>query len=94
MVDCIGGTIAGQHPNMTCSRHRVRINLRVNDWQGYDPYVAESYFNVCHEMGHAVGLWHAGTISGSCMHSYGGNLGAHATDISGYERIELNGHYK
>jgi hypothetical protein len=86
IAECIG-TTAGSDPNATCSRSQVRIDQYTGS-----PYVAgiaESPYNLCHEIGHSVGLRH--TTSNTCLKRYVD--GGSATFINQAEINELNAHY-
>ena len=95
IADCTG-TLWGGHPNMACSHHRVRINLYHNPYAGYRVEIATSKRTLCHEIGHAVGLWHHNSNI-TCMEQWEdgtGDLEDYGITISSTERSELNGHYK
>lgn len=84
LEDCVGST-SGSHPNMVCSKSRVRINL----WGGLPPFVAISEYNLCHEIGHATALRH--TLSDSCLKTY--NDGGSSSYISIQDFVDINAHY-
>lgn len=78
------GSVAGSHPNQTCSLDWVRLNL-------FPPLTNNlRRSNACHEVGHAVGLRHpaAGTNTTSCMVVEIINL-----SLSGHDRNHLNAQY-
>lgn len=58
------GEASGAHPNRACYTGYVRLNYN-NDPSG----VARSEYNICHELGHAVGLQHTSSDT-SCLKIY------------------------
>lgn len=87
LYDCDLGTSAGSHPNMTCSRGRVLLN----QWSGLPSGVALSEYNICHELGHSVGLNH-NSHNSSCVKRYVD--GGRANTLSGHDVEEIDAHYK
>jgi len=94
-TNCVG-TLVGSDPNAECSKVRIIINLREGG-----AFLGNSSYNVCHELGHSIGLKHpyvslqnGGPVS--CVREFGfpsgGNLSM--TSISVQEQGEINAHYK
>lgn len=80
IYDCIG-SFSGAHPDMRCSRGRVRFNLT------YPDTAANAESLACHEMGHAVGLRHT-YLTSSCLVQDGFPVNWNAHDIA-----HVNAHY-
>lgn len=87
IAECVGSTY-GSDPNAVCNSHRVRINER--NITPYNATVARSVYNLCHEVGHAVGLRHWNN-NGTCLQKW--LDGGSSTTITNTERNQLNAHY-
>lgn len=77
---CAGST-SGSHPNQTCSKQWVRINL------AYSPPANRI---ACHELGHSVGLQHWGE-QGSCMKTT--SAGGTSSVLHQHDRDAINQRY-
>lgn len=84
ITECIG-TSFGSHPNMRCTRSRVRLNLTYYSfWQNFPRHL------VCHEMGHSVGLQHRGSGS-TCL--YTPAFGPFPNYWDAHDNAHVNAHY-
>lgn len=101
-TDCIG-TVTGANPAAECSKHRVRLN-EFNSPPNYPTGAGTSTYNICHEVGHAVGLRHRfvsmqGGGPQTCLRTLGEITGAGGnwtsyTFLAADETSDINAHYK
>ncbi len=99
---CAYGTLSGTHPTKVCTSFTLVI-LNQYVGTGYPAGMGTSKYNVCHEVGHSVGLRHRpGTVvdnGSSCMRTAlelapGGTTVPSTSNIHIDERDAINANYK